>query len=186
MKVTTADFERGMILNIDNSYWEIVGFQFVNPGKGSAFTRTTLKSLRDGKKVERTYKSGETFDEAEYEKKEAKFLYKDRQNGVFQTKDGQRINISLEALEDTLGYLIPNSEVEMLYVDGECLNVLLPKKVDLKVVESPPSVRGNSAGALTKTVTLETGLKISVPAFVSEGDIIRVNTEKGEYSERIQ
>ncbi|MFA5165800.1 MAG: elongation factor P [Candidatus Paceibacterota bacterium] len=186
MTVTTAEFERGMILKIDSNYWEISEFQFVNPGKGSAFTRTILKNLTDGRKLERTYKSGEEFEEVEYEKITAEFLYADRKSAVFLTeKKKERISIPLEIMGDKMGYLIPKTMVELMMVEGQYLDVLLPKKVDLKVTESPPNLRGNTAGAVTKTVKVETGLVITVPAFIEEGDVIRVNTEKGEYSERI-
>jgi len=186
MTITTADFKKGVILKIDGNYWEVADFQFVNPGKGSAFTRTVLKSLRDGRKVERTYKSGEEFEEVEYEKKEATYLYSDRKNTVFQIDSTkERISIALEVMEDKIGYLKANTPVEMAYAEGQCLEVILPAKVDLKVTESPPNVRGNTAGALTKTVEVETGLRLNVPAFIEEGDVIRINTITGEYSERL-
>lgn len=184
MATTTSDFYKGMILKIDNAYWEIVDFQFVSPGKGSAFTRANLRNLETGKTVEKTYKSGETFEEVEFEKKEAEYIYADRKNAVFQQK-GERISIPLEVMGEKMGYLIPKTMVDLAYVEGKCIDVHLPKKVNLKVTESPPNLRGNTAGAVTKSVTLETNLKLNVPAFIEEGDIVRVNTETGLYTERV-
>lgn len=184
--ITTADFTKGVVVKIDGNYWEIAEYQFVNPGKGSAFTRTKLRNLKDGRTMEQTYKSGENFEDVEFEKKDATFLYKDRKSGVFLTvKGNERVSIPLENLEHEIGYLKEKMELRLLYVEGECLKIELPKKVDLKVTEAPPGLKGNTAGAATKTVTVETGLKINVPDFINEGDIIRINTETDLYCERL-
>lgn len=185
--ITTVDFTKGMILKIDGNYWEITECQFVSPGKGSAFTRTRLKNLKDGRTMEQTYKSGENFEDVEYDKRDAVFLYKDRKNAVFAVgPKKERISLPLETVDDKLPYLKENTELEMMFAEGQCLTIMLPKKVNLKVVMAPPAMKGNTAGSATKTVTLETGLEINVPDFINEGDVIRINTEMGKYSERVQ
>jgi len=183
--ISTSEFKKGVVLKLNNGYWEIADFQFVNPGKGSAFTRTKLRNLKDGRTMEQTYKSGEEFNEAEYEKRTGTYIYSDRKSSVFLNEKNERISLPLEITQDKLGFMKEKMQVDLIYVEGECLKIELPKKVDMKVTESPPNLRGNTAGAVTKTVKIETGLTITVPAFIEEGDVIRINTETGEYSERI-
>lgn len=181
--ISTSDFEKGLVLEIDNEPWQILDYQFVNPGKGAAFMRTTLKNLKTGKVVERTFKSGESFEEIELDYKKAKFLYKDRQNAVFSLLDNQqRISLPKETLNWELNFLIPNLEVDLIYLDEKVHGVKLPPKVELKVVEAPPAIKGNTATGARKTVVVETGYSVSVPIFIDQDDLIIINTATGEYS----
>jgi len=191
--ISTNEFQRGLVIQIDGEPWQIVSFQFVNPGKGAAFTRTTVKNMKSGKVVEKSFKSGESFEEIEIGYKKATFLYKDRKSAVFSLKDGstdspqgnkERISLPIESIEWELNFLKPNTEIDMINLDGEMHGLKLPPKIELKVVEAPPAIKGNTATGARKTVVLETGYSVNVPIFISEGENVTINTETGEYSGR--
>jgi len=184
--ISTAEFKKGIILNIESQPWMIIDYQFFSPGKGSAFVRVKLKNIKTGKFVERAFKSGEEFEEVEVERKKAVYLYNDRRNSVFLLKDdNQRISLSIEMTQDKVIYLKQNSEIDLVYIGGEIISLNIPIKVGLKVIEAPPSFKGNTVTGGLKKVKLETGMEINVPIFIEEGDIIRINTETGEYVERV-
>jgi elongation factor P len=183
--VSTSDFEKGMVIKMDNEPWQIIDYQFVHPGKGSAFVRTTLKNLKTNKVLDKSFKSGERFEEVEFEYKKSTYLYKDRKNAVFSLKNtNERVSLPLENVENEIGYLKEQSLVDLIYIGGELSGLNIPKKVSLKVIEAPPAIKGDTVTGTTKTVTLETGLKINAPIFIKEGEIILVNTETGEYAGR--
>jgi len=183
--ISTSDFEKGMVIKMDNDPWQIIDFQFVHPGKGSAFVRTTLKNLKTYKVLDKSFKSGDHFEEIEFEYKKATFLYKDRKNTVFNLKkDNQRVSLPLENVENEIAYLKEQSVIDLIYIGGELNGLNIPKKVALKVVEASPAIKGDTVTGSTKTVTLETGLKVNVPIFIKEEETILVNTETGEYAGR--
>ena len=183
--ISTSDFEKGIILKIDTQPWMIVDFDFMNPGKGGAVYRTRLKNLKTGSVVERTFKSGETFEEIEQERKNAKYLYSDRRNSVFLVEENnQRVSVPIETAQEKVKYLKPNSELELIYLEGELISISIPIKVDLKVVEAEQAVRGNTATNVMKKVKVETGLELNAPMFIESGDTIRINTDTGQYIER--
>ena len=183
MSVSTNEFQRGIVLEISGEPWQILEFHFVNPGKGSAFTRVNLKNLKTGKVVEKTFKSGESFEEVELEYKHGMFLYKDRRNAVFTAGESkERISFPLEKLSWELNFLKDNTEIDIMYLSEEPYGIKLPAKVELKVVEAPPAVKGNTATGGKKTVILETGYGVNAPIFVSQDDVLIVNTQTGEYS----
>ncbi len=165
----------------------VVEFQHVNPGKGSAFVRTRLKNARSGKVFEQTYKAAETVEFVELDRKKLQYTYNDGTNWNFMDKDNfEEVSISKEMLGDKTGYMKEGDEIDGFFYEGECLNVVLPKKVTLKVIEAMPAVKGDSSGNITKEVTLETGHKINAPIFIKIGDILSINTETGDYVERAQ
>lgn len=183
--LSTNQFQKGLVIQIEGEPWQIVDYQFVNPGKGSAFMRTTVKNMKTGKVVEKSFKSGESFEEIELGYQKAVFLYKDRKNGVFSLKDSkERISMPIETIQWELNFLIPNIEIDLINLDGEIHGLKLPAKVDLKVIEAPPAIKGNTATGAKKTVVVETGFNVNVPIFISEDEIITVNTQTGEYSGR--
>ena len=184
--ISTSEFKKGIILKIDSQPWLIVDYHFFNPGKGSAFVRVKLKNLKSGKFIERAFKSGEEFEEVETERKKAVYLYSDRRNSVFLLKEeNQRISLPLETTQDKILYLKQNSEVDLVFIEGEVVSLNIPIKVELEVIEAPPVFKGNTVSGNLKKVKLETGLEINTPFFVEKGDIIRINTETGEYVERV-
>ncbi|MFA5355604.1 MAG: elongation factor P [Candidatus Paceibacterota bacterium] len=183
-----SKIEKGMILNIDYQLWAVVGINFVSPGKGSAFYKMKIKSLRTGNVIERTYKSGEQFEEVELEKKEVKYLYTHRDKYFFceESNPSARFELDKEILGSAVGFMKPNQTVEAVSHDGKIISISLPIKVILKVTEAPPGAKGDRAQSGTKMVTLETGAQINAPLFVEEGDVIEINTETGEYVKRVE
>lgn len=181
------DIQKGTYLKFKEGIWVVTDFQHVFPGKGNAFVRTKLKNLQTGKALEHTFKVVETVESANVEHSNAQYLYNDGTNFVFMDNDSyEQFELSAETLgEDVTNYLVDGQEVVLVKLDGQPINVSLPKKIQLKVVEAPPGVKGDSTSGATKMVTLETGAKLSVPLFINEGDIIVINTEGGNYVERV-
>ncbi len=184
-KVYSIDLEKGDLIKLENEIYEVLDKEFFKPGKGAPVIRTKLKNYLTGKIIDRNFRNNETFELIELEFKPASFLYKDKRSAVFVLKDSnQRISFPLEAVQDKLYYLTPEIECEIVYYEEKPIGLKIPVKVALKVVEAPPAVKGNTVTSATKTVTLETGLKINVPIFIKEGEKIIINTETGEYCER--
>jgi elongation factor P len=184
--ISTADFKNGMYVIFKDDINQIVEFQHVNPGKGSAFVRTRLKSLKNGKVVEFTFKSGEMVQEANVETSDANFLFDDGKNYVFMDNNTfDQFEILHENLEYEGKYLTEGLQVLILKRNDIPLSVRLPRKMQLKVVNAPPGVKGDTATSASKMVTLENGLEIMTPLFVKEGDVVVINTDTGEYVERV-
>jgi elongation factor P len=182
--ISATDFERGMVIKVSGEPYLILDHQFVKPGKGAAFVRATLKHIKSGKVLEKTFKSQERFEELELNYKKGTYLYSDRQNSVFLQEDNKRVSLPLQLTQDKIVYLKEKSEVQLVYLEDELIDVKIPIKVKLKVIEAPPGVKGNTVSGAMKQVKLETGLIINVPIFIEEGDEIIINTETGEYVER--
>lgn len=183
--ISTSDFEKGMVIKVNGEPWQIVNFQFYKPGKGGAVMRTGLKNFQTRKVVEKTFRSGDKFEEVEIDYQSAFYLYRDRKSAVFQLKDGQkRIIFDLEKVKDLIQFLKERSEVSIVLLDGKPVTINIPIKVELLVAEAPAAIKGNTVTGVIKTVTLETGLKINTPIFIKEGDTIIINTETKEYVAR--
>jgi len=183
-----SQVEKGMVLNIEFQLQIVADVNFVNPGKGPAFYRIKLKNLMSGNVVERTFKSGEQFEEAEIEKITVKFLYSHRDRFFFCKEDNssERLDLSKELIGKAADFMKQNQIVEGMVYKGNVINISLPIKVLLKVTEAPPGTRGDRAQSGTKSVKLETGATIQAPLFVEEGDVLEVNTELGEYVRRAE
>jgi elongation factor P len=186
MTLTINDLKRGMVILIENVPHEILSATHSHVGRGGSVLETKLRNLKTGAVFSRNFKQADVFAEAEIEKKKYQFLYKHRGTLWFceSGNPSRRVSLSEDALGDKIKFLIPNLQVEATFFKDSAISVNLPIKVDLKVVEAPPSIRGNTAQGGTKIVKLETGSEISVPLFIKEGDVVRVNTETGEYVER--
>jgi elongation factor P len=183
--ITTANFKKGNFIEFRNEPNQIVDFQFVNPGKGSAFVRAKLKSLKTGKVIEFTYKSGESVEELPILTREMQYLYKEGDAYVFMDNFSyEQFNISAGLLEGFIKYLRPNDTYQVLVYGEDAVGVRFPKKVWLTVTEADEGVKGNTASGATKTVVVETGAVITVPLFIKEGDKIGIDPETGTYLER--
>lgn len=182
----TTDIRKGAIIRHQNDLYVVTFCQFVNPGKGSAFTKTKLKSITSGKGTEITYKSGETVDVVQVEHVNMQYLYKSGDFYSFMNQSTyETVDVATDTLGDDVKYLKEGLEVVMVTHEGAAVAMELPKKVQYKVVEAPPAVRGDSAGGnVTKEIVLDNGLKVFAPIFIKEGEEIVVNTETGEYSGR--
>lgn len=184
--ITTANFKKGIFIEFKGEPHQITDMQFVNPGKGSAFVRTKLKSIKTGRVVDFTFKSGEAAEEVPVETHEMQYLYKEGEHYVFmENRTYEQYQIASSMLGDFVNYLKPNDVYQILVHGEEAIGIRFPKKVWLKVVEAEEGARGNTvSGGGTKLVTVETGLKVTTPLFIKAGDTIGVDPETEEYVER--
>jgi elongation factor P len=183
---TSADIGKDIVLKYNGQLYIVTEFNFVNPGKGSAFYRTKMKNLESGKVMEVTFKSGENIEIAQVERHKMQYLYKDENNYYFMDPQSyEQVSIGAELMGEKGAYLKEGGEALMVLHQGVPVTAEIPKKIAFKVTEAMPGVKGDTAsGNVTKEVTLEGGLKARVPLFIKEGETIIVNTDTGEYVER--
>jgi elongation factor P len=185
MAISTNDFKNGMTLNLPEGLFQISEFQHVKPGKGGAYVRTTLKNVRTGAVVDRTFRAGEKVEQAVIEKREMQFLYREGDQYVFMdTTSYEQLYVGPESLGDAANYLIESSNAVLQLYGGEIVGVDLPASVELTIAETEPGVQGDRVSGARKPATLETGLVVQVPLFVNPGDRIKVDTRSGEYLTR--
>ncbi len=184
--VMAGDFRKGVTVDIDGQVWLVADFQHVKPGKGAAFVRTRLKNVMTGAVLERTFSPTDKYPRAVIETKEMQYLYSDGELYYFMdTETYEQIPLNHDQVEDAINYIVENQNVSIRFYKGSAFSVDAPNFVELTVTETEPGFRGDTATGTNKPATLETGLKISVPLFVNEGDRIRVDTRSGEYMERV-
>jgi elongation factor P len=183
----TADFRKGLKIEIDGEPYVIVDFQHVKPGKGGAFVRTRLKSLLSGNVVEQTFRSGDRVDKPDLEEREMQFLYETGGEYHFMdTKTFEQLFLTAEQMGESKDFLKENLVIKALFHNKRPIGVEVPMFVELKVVKSDPGMRGDTATGATKPATLESGAVIQVPLFVEEGDTLRVDTRTREYITRVK
>lgn len=183
--VSSNSFKTGMTIEYDGSIFQVLEFQHVKPGKGAAFVRTRLKNLRTGSTIDYTFKSDEKMPQAMIDKITMQYLYDDGDALAFMDMETYiQMDIPKERLVDEINYLVEGMSVVVIKYQEELLGVSLPEKVTLKVVQTPPGVKGNTAANATKDAVLETNLVVQVPLFINEGDSIVVNTNDGKYNSR--
>lgn len=184
-QISTADFKNGMTIELDNDLFQIVEFQHVKPGKGGAFVRTTLKNSRNGAVLDRTFRSGERMERAIIDKREMQFLYNDGESYVFMDNETfDQMNVPPVRLGDATNYIVDSSMVVLMMYGDEIIGVDLPASVELNIAETEPGVQGDRVSGAKKPATLETGLVVSVPLFISPGERIKVDTRSGEFISR--
>jgi len=184
-KISTAEFQKGMFIEFKGEPHQIVEFQHVNPGKGSAFVRTKLKALKSGRVQEFTYKSGETVEEVPIYVREMQFLYKQNDQLIFMDQSSYEQISLAKALAGNFTNFMKDGEIYQVMIHGEnAVGMRFPKKVRLKVIEAEDAVRGNTVSGARKSVTLETGVTVQVPLFIKTGDTIAIDPETSEYLER--
>jgi len=184
--ISTADFKKGLTIELDGEAYLILDFQHVKPGKGGAFVRTKLRSLRTSNVFDRTFRAGERMEEAYLERKGSQFLYRSGDDYVFMDMETfEQTSLPGEQLGDSTEYLKENLVVNLLMHDGSLLGLELPDTVDLRVAQTDPGLRGDTAAGGSKPATLETGAVVQVPLFISEGEVIRVDTRSGQYVSRV-
>lgn len=173
---------------MDGEPYEVLGSSFVRMQQRKAVVQTKIRNLINGKVISRTIHPSETFEGAEIEKKEAIFLFGHRGQFTFRDPNDpkNRFAIDENIIGEKVKFLKPNLSVTLIYFNDGIINVSLPIKVDYKVTESPPNIKGSTASSSGKTVKLENGLEVYVPTFINEGDMVRINTETGEYVERVE
>lgn len=185
--VDTTDFYSGMKIKWQDGIWEVIDYQHHKMGRGGAVIKTKLKNLDTGSIVENSFRSGEKFERVIYDDKKAQFLYQDGENYVFMDLESfEQIYVPGDFLGESVNFLTDNLEVDLEFYEGKVVGLELPKSVELKVVDTPPSFKGDTVSGGNKPATLETGLTINVPMFVNNGDSIVVDSRSGEYLERIK
>jgi elongation factor P len=185
MQVSTAEFRKGLKIEVDGNPYSIVESQHVKPGKGGAFVRTKLKHMRLGTVVDRTFRSGEKVELVDFVQKAAQFLYKSDDQFHFMSLDTyEQIAMGADEIGDAADYLKEQMEVDILFINGVPAGVELPNFAELRVVKTDPGIRGDTASGGSKPATLETGAVVSVPLFINEGDVLKVDTRTGAYIER--
>lgn len=183
----TSDLRKGLKLNIEGAPYVIVESQFVKPGKGQAFTRTKLRNMLSGSIYERTFKQGEKFEKADLEENTMEFLYKEGDDFVFMdTKTYDQIRLTPTQLGENQFYLLDNTQVDILFFDGRPIGVTPPVFVTLRVKSTEPGFKGDTSSNVMKPAIMETGLEVNVPLFVEEGELLKIDTRTGEYSERVK
>ncbi len=184
---STADFRNGMVLELDGELYTLTYFQHVKPGKGGAFVRTRVKNVLTGAVLERTFRAGERVEEVRLESRPVQYSYHDGHLYYFIDQETYELIPLHEDVigRDQLKYLKENLECQGLVRDGKVISVELPHFVELRVVETDPGVRGDTAQGGTKPAKLETGAVVQVPLFVNEGDAIRVDRREDKYLERV-
>lgn len=184
--ISTAQFKNGMTIEIDGTIYQIVEFQHVKPGKGGAFVRTKLKNYRTGAVIDKTFRAGESVEQARVNRRPMQYLYSDGSGYVFMdTETYDQISIPESTLTEEKKYLKENMNVLVAIYEGEALGVELPTAVELEITHTEPGVKGNTASGATKPATLETGVVVQVPLFVNVGDIVKVDTRTGGYITRV-
>lgn len=183
----TSDIRKGLKITIEGVPFVVVDFQFVKPGKGQAFTRTKLRNMINGNVVDKTYKSGEKLSPADLEERQMQFLYPEGDRYVFMdTANYEQIHLGTEQLGDNKYYLIDGVQVDVLLFQGRAIGVTAPTFVELKVAETDPGFKGDTASGATKPAKMETGLQVNVPLFISEGEVLKIDTRTGDYVERVK
>lgn len=182
--LTHNDLKKGTTFIMENQPFQVLEYFPIKKAQGRAIIQTRLKNLINGSIVERNFHQGDSFQEAEIEVKEIKFLYCHRDKYFF-SESSKRFELPKEKLGNSYKFLKPNQELEGVYFKDQIINISLPIKVQLKVVQAPPGVLGDSSQGATKSVVLESGAEINTPLFIKEGDIIEVNTETEEYTRRV-
>lgn len=183
--VSVTDFRTGLTIEIDGNIFSVVEFMHVKPGKGAAFVRTKLKNIRTGFSVEKTFNSSEKVGLARIETRDMQYLYKSDDDYVFMDSETfEQLTLPEEKLGDNLKYLKENMEVQIQLYESETLGVQLPNTVELEVVETDPTFKGDTATGGSKPAKLETGAVVQVPFFVEVGDVLQVDTRTGAYLKR--
>jgi elongation factor P len=184
---STAEFKKGLKIELDGVPYTIVDFQHVKPGKGGAFVRTKMKSLLTGRVLDQTFRSGEKVKRPDLMEREMQYLY--REGGDFHVMDNETYE-QMMLTEDQVGessqYLADNMAVKVLFFNQQPVGVEVPLFVELEVAQTDPGVKGDTAAGGTKPATLESGVTIQVPLFINEGDRVKVDTRTGAYIERVK
>jgi elongation factor P len=184
--IDVNQLRRGTTFRFDGEIYRVIEYQHYKPGRGKAVIRTRIRNLRTGVTLDKNFISGDRVEDIRIDRTEVQYLYRDGELYYFMNSETfEQTVLSVAALGDSVPYLIDNLTLHITSFEGEPLDVELPTTVDLQVVESPLAIAGDTATGATKTVTLETGLQITVPLFVSEGDTIRVDTRTGQYLTRV-
>lgn len=183
--ISVNDFKNGLTIGTGKDIWQIIEFQHVKPGKGGAFVRSTLRNLRTGAVQDKTFRATEKVEKIDVNTREMQYLFNSGDTYTFMdTETYEQLEVPRSAIGDQIKYLKENMLVSISSYNNETLGIELPNKVDLKVTETEPTIKGNTASGGSKPATMETGLVVQVPFFINEGDVLTINTTDGSYISR--
>jgi elongation factor P len=183
--LSLSDIKTGKTISLNNEPYLVIFHQHSKMGRAGAVLRTKIRNLKTGSVMEKTFQGADKIEEAEISKSKAQFLYQEDDNYFFMDNGSyEQFSLPRSVLGNLTNFLLEGTEVTFLAYNTIPINIELPVKMDFKVVEAPPAIKGNTADGGSKQVTLETGIKVNTPLFVKVGDTIRINTETGEYVER--
>ncbi|KAL7514170.1 hypothetical protein ACHAXN_013272 [Cyclotella atomus] len=185
--VDTSDIKNGLTIELDGEPYKVMGFSIMKQARGAAKTTIKFKNLKRGTTIENTYRSGEKFETAEITRKPSQFTYEDESGNYFfmDNESFEEVMITSSQIEDQKKWISEGMELDLIYFKGEVIEVRVPSPYVYEVVETEPNMKGNTAQGYTKPAVLSCGATISVPGFVEQGSSIKVDTEKGEYIERV-
>jgi len=183
--LSISEIKLGRVLEINKEPYVVIRTDHHKMGRGGAVLKVKLRNLINSNVLERTYQGSEKAEEAQTQTQKANFLYKDASDAYFMNNESyEQFTLPLEEIGEKASFLKDGTDVNVLYFNDQPVTIDLPIKMDFKVISAPPGVKGNSVSNATKQVELETGAKVNAPLFINEGDMIRVNTDTGEYVER--
>lgn len=184
--IDTSEFRKGLKIEVDGEPFEIVEFQHVKPGKGSAFVRTSIRNLLTGRVLQPTFKSGDKVGKPDIEERDMQYLYKQGDDFYFMdNRNFEQTYLGEAALGEAKNFLKEQISASILFYNGKAIGVTLPNAVELKVVKCDPGVRGDTVSGALKPAVLETGYEVSVPLFINEGDVLKIDTRDGKYLTRV-
>ncbi len=185
--ISSNDFRNGVTIVIDGQLWSVVEFQHVKPGKGAAFVRTRLKNVKTGSTVERTFRAGEKLERAMVDNREMQMLYNDADGYHFMDNETyENVTLQRDVIGEPADFLKDGMKISVQFHDGTAIGADLPAHVELKVEDTDPGFKGDTATGTTKPAKLETGATVNVPLFVNPGDVIRIDTRDRRYIGRVQ
>ncbi|MDY6916838.1 MAG: elongation factor P [Chloroflexota bacterium] len=183
--ISTSDLKKGLTIELDGELYQVVDWQHIKIGRGSAQVRLKLRDLRGGHNIERTFQAGEKFARARLDRHTVQFLYSDADLYYFMDSETfEQSALSGEQVGDAVSYMKEGTTLDILTYQDEPINLELPNSIELEVMETDPGFKGNTATGANKPAKLETGITVQVPLFVNTGDIVRVDTRTGQYLER--
>ena len=183
--IQATRLKKGMLIKVDQDLFRVLELQHVTPGNLRGFVRVKLRNIRNGAMSDQKLRSEDTLDRATLDEREMQYLYKDGDDYCFMdTSSYEQVHISSEVLGDSVNYVKPEMTIHVEFYGSEPVGIELPPAVDLKVLDTAPGIKGATASAQVKPATLETGIVVQVPPFVNPGDMVRINTETGEYLSR--
>ncbi|MEO1998309.1 MAG: elongation factor P [Planctomycetaceae bacterium] len=186
-QINTGDFRKGTKVLLDNEPFEMLECNFVKPGKGQALYKTRLRNLIKGTILDRTYKSGDSLEAADVHRTEGVYSYRDGSGYVFMDNDTfEQHSLDTSVCADSMKFLLEGSPIGLLFWNGQLIGMTPPQQVVLEVTYTEPAARGNTATNVSKPATVETGSEVHVPAFIDTGEKIKIDTETGQYIERVR
>ena len=184
--ISTGELKKGIVIELDNELWQVLEYNHIKMGRGSAQVRIKLRNIKRGQTVERSFQAGEKWPRAYLETRPVQFLYSDGNDYHFMDNQSyEQFSMSAEKLGETARYLKDGMTLDRTSHEGETIGVELPVTVEHKIVETEPGFAGDTTGGARKPATTETGLVVQVPIFVGVGDTIRIDTRTGDYQTRV-